>query len=217
MMTENMVFAAFCAALDAAKTRMGIPDEWLVLARNPQNMVRTDGVVIVDKISQRRRGFQNERYETDADGTLRRYWEWIEEYRFQVSVARQRKVDDTPDTVTADEVASLLRAWVNSVEGAETMRKSGLAPLFVFDVANQSYQDENGVYQYFPHFDVAVEVVQVKEFATPPVDAVDLGIRHVPLCPAESAGEIDYERVWEAETQSGTDNGETDGTDGSSD
>lgn len=201
MMTENRVFAAFCAALDAAKSRMGISDEWLVLARNPQNMVRTDGVVIVDKISQRRRGFQNERYETLADGRLAHYWEWIEEYRFQVSVARERKVDDTPDTVTADEVASLLRAWVNSVEGATTMRKAGLAPLFVFEVANQSYQDENGVYQYFPHFDVAVEVVQVKEFVAPPVDAVDLGIRHVPLCPAESAGEIDYERIWEADTE----------------
>lgn len=198
MMTENRVFAAFCEALDAAKEQMGIPDGWLVLARNPQNMVRTDGVVIVDKISQRRRGFQNERHEVGEDGVLRRYWEWIEEYRFQVSVARERKVDDTPDTVTADEVAALLRAWLNSSEGAERMRANGLAPLFVFEVANQSYQDENGVYQYFPHFDAMVEVVQVKEFAPPVVSAVDLGIRHVPLCPAESAGEIDYERIWEA-------------------
>lgn len=198
MMAENRVFSTFCEILDAAKETMGVSGDWLVLARNPQNMVRTDGVILVDKISQRRRGFQNERHEVAEDGSLHRIWEWIEEYRFQVSVARERRLDDTPDTVTADEVASLLRAWLNSSEGAAEMRKKGLAPLFVFEIANQSYQDENGVYQYFPHFDVSVEVVQIKDFVTPPVDAVDLGIRHAPICPAESPDGVTYERVWEA-------------------
>lgn len=198
MMTENRVFSAFCEALDAAKEDMGIPGGWLVLSRNPQNMVRTGRVVLVDKVSQRRRGFQNERHEVGEDGRLRRIWEWIEEYRFQVSAVRERKVDDAADTVTADEVAALLRAWLNSSDGAARMRKAGLAPLFVFEMANQSYQDENGVYQYFPHFDVMVEVVQTKDFVAPEVDAADLGIRHVPLCPAESGGSVDYERIWEA-------------------
>ncbi len=197
MMTENQVFVAFCDALDEAKERMGVPAEWMVLARNPQNMAHLDGIILVDKISQRRRGFQNERYESDEDGRLCQVWEWIEEYRFQVSVMRERRVDDSPTTVTADEVACLIRAWLNSSDGAFSLRERSLAPLFVFDVTNQQYQDENEVYQYFPHFDVQIEVVQVKRFTQPHVSAIELGIKHIPLCQNESAGKVDYERIWE--------------------
>lgn len=202
MMTENQVFVAFCDALDEAKEKMGVPTEWAVLARNPQNMAHLDEVILVDKISQRRRGFQNERYESGEDGQLHLVWEWIEEYRYQVSVMRERRLNDAPTTITADEVACLLRAWVNSSEGAYRLRERSLAPLFVFDVQNQQYQDENDVYQYFPHFDVMIEVVQVKHFEQPHVSAIDLGIKHIPLCQNESAGEVDYKRIWEEKESS---------------
>lgn len=196
MMTDNEVFAALCSCLETGRDEMGLSGKWTVLARNAQVMANADRVILVDKIDERQKGFQNTRFETDPeDGRLHEYWEWIEEYRFQVSCVRERKVTDKPVTVTADEVAARLKAWIHSDDGIAVLREKGLAPLCISGIVPNTYTSENEMYQRYVHFDLAVQVVQVIDKTPPAVDAIELGIEHVPHC-NEREDEVVFDKIW---------------------
>ena len=198
MRTENQIFAAFCDVIEHALGDMGVvKDAWPVLARSAQNMTNEDKVVLVDRVYARRKGFQNSKQVVDENGVLHDIWEWIEEYRFQVSCIRQRKQNDGLGTQTAEDIAVLLRAWVDSLDGAEYFREHGkMAPLMVFELQTETYTDDNEVYQKYAHFDVNIQVVQELDRTPPAVDAIALGIRHYENCNDSESGSVDYEDIY---------------------
>ena len=205
MRTQNDIFRELCGVLDHAEAEMGIStSEWPVLARGQQILTNGDKVVLVDKINTRRRGWQDTRDYVDGSGRLHSVWEWIEESTYQISCVRKRLNNDTPDTMTADDIAMRLQTWLNTDDAAEYMRERGLAPLWVSQVTPSTYTDDNDVYQRYTHFDLNVEVVQRWDRVAKQFNAIEQGIVHVPYCNhGESAAPIVWEEVWSDGGESG--------------
>lgn len=200
MKTENEIFATFCDCLDYAKTEMGIDSSWSVLARAQQTMASVDKTILVDVIGEVQKGFSNSRFEIGEDGLLHEIWEWVEEWQYQVSCIRERRIGDAPETVTADHVAARLKAWYNSYDGAEYMRTRGIAPLLVKNIIPQQYTSENEMYQRYVHFDVIIQAVMSEDRTPPALDSVELGIKHYDECSGKESGEPEYNVVWNGES-----------------
>jgi hypothetical protein len=200
MRTENDVFATFCDCLDYAREDMGIDSSWNVIARAQQAMVNVDKIILVDKIDEVQKGFSNTRFEMQLDGRLHEIWEWVEEWKFQISCVRERRIDDSTVTVTADHVAACLKAWFNSQDGADYLREHEIAPLLVKGIIPQQYPSENEMYQRYVHFDVVVQAVMSEDRTPPVVSAIELGIKHVPECNGSESGEPEYEPIWTDES-----------------
>lgn len=167
MYSEYQIKAAMIKVLEQALSDTEVSG-YEVLARNVQTMTHDNDVVLVDKISTRRHGFQSHTYKkcrNNADGELC-FWkseEWIEEIIFQISVCHKRRVSDTIDSMTGEDVLKRLQMWFNSHHGARSMRERKdvpIAPVHVFQARSQTYNDDSDNHQIDEQFDISVIVLQ---------------------------------------------------------
>lgn len=177
MYTEYQIRAAFISVLEHALQETGV-EGFPVLARNPQLMTRDDSIVLIDRLSVKRIGFQGRFYDINEldESRLNERMQWIEEHSWQVSVCRQRQITDTISTQTGDDVVEKLTAWLNSRRGAWHMRHRTdvpMAPVFTSQKRSRTYTDENDVYQQEEQFDFRLQVVQTMTLGEYAVTAWD--------------------------------------------
>lgn len=169
MYKEYQIRASVIAAFKKALATMGV-EGYVVIQRNQQTMTHEYDCVIIDKISMKQHGFQARRHMhgKDKDGKVVTFsrQEWIEEWTWQISVAHRRMIDDTIDSLTGEDVANRLRVWLNSAEGARTMRSMPIvpfAPMQTFNLKLRPYKDDSDINQVEAIFDFRMQVVQYRD------------------------------------------------------
>ena len=172
MYTEYQIRQSFIEVLKQALHDMQVSG-YVVIARNQQTMTHDYDCVIVDKVNMHQNGVQSRRIlkYTDESGVkhfLKRQ-DWIETWTWQISVSHRRQVNDTVNSITAEDVANRLRVWLDSIDGADVMRNKALvpfAPFQVFDLRLRPYKDDSQINQIEAMFDFKMNVVQFRD--TPP-------------------------------------------------
>lgn len=188
MFAEYEIKDSLIAALEQALEETGVPTGeggWEVIARNPQVMTYGDKVILVDKVSLKRQGFQSTVYGKvdvkDKNGKVIgvkhvEREQWIEEIVWQVSAVRKRQVDDDVGTTTADDVLKKLVWWLNSRRGAAAMRGREdvpFAPVFTSATRSNVYEDDSDNKQIEESFDFKMIVLQVADLDSKVVDELD--------------------------------------------
>lgn len=188
MFTEYEIKASLIGALEQALAETGIPTGeggWEVMARNQPMMTYGDKVVLVDKVSLKRQGFQSRAYNTrdvkDKEGKVigvkhTEREQWIEEIVWQISTVRKRQTDDDVGTMTADDVLKSLVWWLNSRKGAAAMRgrkDCPFAPVFTSATRSQVYEDDSDNKQVEESFDFKMIVLQVADMDSKIVEELD--------------------------------------------
>jgi len=186
MYTEYEIRAALIETLN---TGLGVTknSEYTVLASNAQVMTFGDKLVLVNKISTQRYGFQSRGYWCDqVYDPITKKWkavklksaeQWIEEIVWQVSVIRKRMVEDDVGTKTAEDVAKSLVWWLNSDGGAHYMRNRDtlpFAPVFTKNTRSQVYEDDSDNHQVEEQFDFKMMVLQTADVDVKHIEGMEI-------------------------------------------
>lgn len=186
MYSEYEIRASLIAALEQALSETQVPGKWEVMARNQPVMTYGNRVVLVDKISTQRNGFQGRGYHTEYEESEKEgkrfkkkteFEQWIEEITWQISVLRKRLPDDDVGTLTADDVAKKLIWWLNSRHGAAEMRGRKdvpFAPVFTSSARTQEYDDDSDNHQAMEQFDFRMMLVQTAGLDTKIIEGFDV-------------------------------------------
>lgn len=175
MFTEYQIRAAFIDTIKEALEDLGI-EGWKVQARNAQVITSGNKVILVDRLFTRRVGFQGRQY-VKSETALKEIEEWIEDITWQISVIRKRKVSDDINTVTGLDISKRLIGWLNSGRGADAMRGRSdvpFAPIFCRESSQKRYEDDSDINQYEASFDFRMEVLQILDFDSPVIKALDI-------------------------------------------
>lgn len=166
MYTEYQIRASVIKVLKQALSETETTG-YVVMARNQQKMTNEEDVVLLDKLNTQRIGWQGRDYYTiekeDESLELHKFEEWIERITFQVSVVHKRKVTDTIDSLTGEDVVKRLQMWLNSAHGASVMREmtpAPFAPFLISQTRSQPYTDESDIHQVDEQFDFGICVPQ---------------------------------------------------------
>ena len=169
MYSEYQIRKSFIAVLNQALADMDVTG-YVVIARNQQTMAHAYDCVIVDKINMRQEGWQSHRivkgYDTEGKKIIVKRQEWLETWTWQISVAHTRKIEETVESLTGEDVANRLRVWLCSGMGAEVMRSRQdvpFAPFQVFDLRIRPYKDDSDINQVEATFDFKMNVVQFRD------------------------------------------------------
>ena len=114
-----------------------------------------DKIVLLNRTSTRRIGFQGVKYGSEADI---RTDEWLEEENWQIHVIMKQYPDQPSSTFKSEEdVASLLITWFNGGGNAE-LRKHGIGALRVDTNRIFVYNDDSSLYQRRAMFNIVIQV-----------------------------------------------------------
>ena len=179
MYTEYQIRAALIKVIKQALDEMDVSG-YQVVQRHQQTITHEYDCVIVDKINLRQNGFQAHRIvkgkDSEGKDIVVKRWEWIETWTWQISVAHRRRVEDTIDTLTGEDVAQRLRVWLDSAEGAWQMRTRKdvpFAPFQTFDLRLRSYKSDSDINQVEATFDFKMNVLQVRDMKPIMIDGFD--------------------------------------------
>lgn len=185
MYSEYEIRASLIKAFKQALIDMQVPG-YIVIAGNQQTMTHARDCVIIDKTYMRQHGWQSYRIMKikQPDGSVLSFkrQDWIEEWTWQISVAHLRKVEDVKSTMTGEDVANRLRVWLNSADGAATMRSMPevpFAPMQTFDVKLRSYKDDSDISQIEATFDFKMQVVQFRDTEPKKIEDWELEIHRI--------------------------------------
>ena len=202
MFTNLHLRAALIQTIQQALAEIKIGG-WKVMARNPQVMANADKVILVDYLFSRRNGFQGRdvivkpregviktvtetpdgwHINIDPKRTVIGQEQWVETVAWQISVFRKRLVNDSVDTITGDDVAKSLTAWLNSRHGAKVMRErqtTPFAPIYAKEVRSKPYTDDSDIHQMEAAIDFHMSVVQTFDLQS--ADVTGLEIHDIPI------------------------------------
>lgn len=190
MFTNYQLRAALIKTLQTALAESKIQG-YKVMARNQQVMTNADRVVLVDHLFTRRNGFQGRdvivrpkegvvktahempgkgwEIDIEPDREVIGQEQWVETVAWQLSILRKRLVSDDITTITGDDVAKMLCAWLNSAHGAAVMRGNAtapFAPFFAKEVRAKPYSDNSDIHQFEAAVDFHMSVVQTYDLAS---------------------------------------------------
>ena len=203
MFTNYQLRAALIQTLNRALAESHISG-YKVMARNQQVMVNADKVVLVDHLFTRRNGFQSREVivkpsegvvktahevpgkgwdiEIEPERTVIGQEQWVETVAWQFSILRKRLVSDDINTVTGDDIAKMLCAWLNSAHGAAVMRgneTAPFAPIFAKEIRAKPYSDNSDIHQFEAAVDFHMSVVQTYDLAS--ADVTGIRVNDVPI------------------------------------
>ena len=169
MYTEYQIRAAFRATIKQALEDMDVSG-YKVLERHQQTMTHEYDCVLIDKINMRQNGVQAHRIvkivNAEGKNVIVKRQEWIETWTWQISVVHRRRVEDTIESLTGEDVANRLRTWLNSADGAAAMRSRTdvpFAPFQTFDLRLRPYKDDSDINQVEAMFDFKMNLVQFRD------------------------------------------------------
>ena len=171
ILTENKAYAILKSFVEDGLSTFGYTG-WSVQQRNSAEIANVNSCVMIEKILDKRIGFQATRYK--VSDSIKQRWEWIDEYTYQVTSLKKRtNVDDT-DTISAEDVCNALISWFNSEMGCSSLRSSGMASVRVANERVIVYNDDSGLYQKEPSFDVRIQIPKTKEITVNAVTTLEI-------------------------------------------
>lgn len=130
---------------------------WTVMEYAPSQFASFDKVISLQLLRSRNAGWQGHE-DRMVDGRPVTVETWIDQQSWQVQIILKRKKRLDGSSILAEDVANNLAAWLNSLHGANAMRKRGLAPLIIDDKLIFVYNDNSEIYQKRAVFTVKVQV-----------------------------------------------------------
>jgi len=171
IITENNAYSILKTFVEDGLAQFGYT-EWSVQQRNSAEIVNTNSCIMIEKILDRRIGFQATKY--NITSSIKQRWEWIDEYTYQITSLKKRTKTDTADTITAEDVCNALISWFNSEMGCSRLRSHGMASIRVASERVIVYNDDSGLYQKEPSFDVRVQIPKTKEITVNAVTTLEV-------------------------------------------
>jgi hypothetical protein len=131
-------------------------DGWTVVEFGNPEFINYDRCLTMQLLRQKRVGWQGRSYDI-INEDFKRKDEWLTEYQYQVQVLLKRPKNATAETVTAEDVADIMIAWLNG-PGVAEFRKYGVAPLRIDGASVFVYNDNSDLYQKRAVFTVKIQV-----------------------------------------------------------
>ena len=136
-------------------------DNWECIEFAQATMQNADRIVTMNCIGVDRIGWQGTRY--NALATIRTD-EWLEEQSWQFQIILKRYDGAvTADTVTTQDIASMLITWFNG-KGCEEFRRVGVANLRIDPSSVIVYNDDSNIYQKRAVFTMKLQVPRDFEY-----------------------------------------------------
>lgn len=161
MISDNHIVKSLKELLEKGLSVMHV-EGFKVMQHSMQTNHAATSVVLFQKLSVKRIGWQGNRYEDipNDDKKMTEVQEYIEDAYFQISAFRPRLVEDTPDTVTGIDALNALIAYFQSTSGIDECNKHGMHPFRVTDLNEAYTEDDSSMPQINPSFDIHFNVSQ---------------------------------------------------------
>ena len=131
-------------------------DGWTVVEFGNPEFINYDKCLTMQLLRQKRVGWQGHSYEI-VNEDFKRKDEWLTEYQYQIQVLLKRPKDATTETLTAEDVADTMIAWLDG-PGVAEFRKHSVAPLRIDGASVFVYNDNSDLYQKRAVFTVKIQV-----------------------------------------------------------
>lgn len=131
-------------------------DGWTVVEFGNPEFINYDKCLTMQLLRQKRVGWQGRKYEDTPQG-FKRKDEWLTEYQYQVQVLLKRPRNATAETLTAEDVADTMIAWLDG-PGVDEFRRHSIAPLRIDGASVFVYNDNSDLYQKRAVFTVKIQV-----------------------------------------------------------
>jgi hypothetical protein len=152
-------------------------DGWTVVEFGNPEFINYDKCLTMQLLRQKRVGWQGHSYEI-INEDFKRKDEWLTEYQHQVQVLLKRPKNATAETLTAEDVADTMIAWLNG-PGVAEFRKYGVAPLRIDGASVFVYNDNSDLYQKRAVFTVKIQVPKELTVGENVMDQIIPGIKPV--------------------------------------
>lgn len=131
---------------------------WTVVEFGNPEFINYDKCLTMQLLRQKRVGWQGFDYGYNPQFVgLSRKDEWLTEYQYQVQVLLKRPRNATSETLTAEDVADTMIAWLDG-PGVAEFRKYSVAPLRIDGASVFVYNDNSDLYQKRAVFTVKIQV-----------------------------------------------------------
>lgn len=162
---QKILRSVLLTGLDAVGYR-----DWTVVEFGNPEFINYDKCMTMQLMRQKRVGWQGNRYEPSMQG-LKRIDEWLTEYQYQVQVLLKRAKNANENTLTAEDAADTMIAWLNG-PGVAEFRKYRVAPLRIDGASVFVYNDNSDLYQKRAVFTVKIQVPKELTIEQSSVDAL---------------------------------------------
>ena len=164
--TENQIWAFLVTQFKTVLKDNGY-DDWVVLKEyQPSIQGLKDKAIYLHKVSKRRIGTQGLITEKNIDGDWQEIDHWYEEILVQVGAFSKVRPDtETVDTITSEDILSILMAFVNSARKVPEWKTAGYDVVKATNMRLLDYETDSGIQEKLPQFDflLVVEHSQLKK------------------------------------------------------
>lgn len=143
-------------------------------------MWKLDECIALNHIANKRIGWQGRTYLTSSLLYYKKS-EWLEEQLWNVHVLLKRKMSNgapTVDTITAEDVAEMLKTWFND-NGCAELRTNHISVLPIDHTDVILYNDDSSLYQ--KRAVIRMSLIVPKEFQYRENEALGLGVETYPV------------------------------------
>ena len=180
MITENQIWKFLISEFNKVLKEYGYED-WVVL-RNYQPSIQglKDKAIYLHKVSKRRIGTQGNTNKLDNNGQWQNIDHWYEEILFQVGAYKRINVEtDNENTITSEDVLSILLAYVNSARKVEAWKSAGYEVIKATNMRLLDYETDSGIQEKLPQFDFLLVLEQSNLKKEGKVDTIELTTKRV--------------------------------------
>lgn len=180
MINENQVWAFLITEFNKVLKEYGY-DDWVIL-RNYQPSIQglKDKAIYLHKISKRRVGTQGNTNILDNQGNWQNVDHWYEEILIQVGAYKRIDINnDTKDTITSEDVLSILLAYVNSARKVENWKSAGYEVIKATNMRLLDYETDSGIQEKLPQFDFLIVLEQSNLKKIEKIDTIELETKRV--------------------------------------
>jgi hypothetical protein len=180
MINDNNIWAFLISEFNKVLKEYGY-DDWVII-RNYQPSIQglKDKTIYLHKISKRRIGTQGNTSVLDNQGNWQNIDHWYEEILFQVGAYKKIDINnDTKDTITSEDVLSILLAYINSARKVEDWKKAGYEVIKATNMRLLDYETDSGIQEKFPQFDFLLVLEQSNLKKIEKIDTIETEIKRV--------------------------------------
>jgi hypothetical protein len=178
-MTDNQLIALFAAQLEAASAAAGWNYAVLQNYQPTQEGISSDPIIIFEKLFDHEYGWQvSSEYVMSAapppgyqlPDFQNNNFQWVES-TFQVTSLVIQNVNDLTIPTPSD-VCHYLKLWLNARQTMARIRDGGASILRITDIRNPKFEDDRGLFEGNPNFDVVLQHKRALDFSIPGCDTV---------------------------------------------
>jgi hypothetical protein len=178
-MKDNDLIALFAGQLEAASAAAGWNYPVIQNYQPTQEGLPSDPFILFEKLFDHEYGWQvSSEYTLNAapppgyqlPDFVNNNFQWVES-TFQVTSLVIQDVNDLTIPTPSD-VCHYLKLWLNARTPMAVFRAAGASILRITDVRNAKFEDDRGLFEANPNFDVVLQHKRAIDFSIPGCDTV---------------------------------------------